>query len=70
MKDLIVIAKPDDLLGRVGEHLGWSDWHTVTQAEIDHFAEATGNRSRIHVDPEYAKQTAFGGTIAWICMRP
>jgi acyl dehydratase len=62
---LIVIAKPEDLLSRVGEHLGWSEWHTVTQAEIDHFSEATGNRAPIHVDPEFAKNTPYGGTIAF-----
>jgi acyl dehydratase len=65
MSPPIVIAAPDDLLRRVGEHLGWSQWHTVTQAEIDHFAEATGNRARIHVDPEFAKSTPYGGTIAF-----
>lgn len=65
MSPAIVIAQPEDLLGRVGEHLGWSEWHTVTQAEIDHFAEATGNRAPIHVDPEYAKATPYGGTIAF-----
>jgi acyl dehydratase len=61
----IVVAQPADLLSRVGEHVGWSEWHTVTQAEIDHFAEATGNRAPIHVDPEFAKQTPYGGTIAF-----
>jgi acyl dehydratase len=61
----IVIEKPSDILERVGEHLGWSDWHTVTQAEIDHFAEATGNRAPIHTDLEYAKNTPYGRTIAF-----
>jgi acyl dehydratase len=61
----IIISKPADLTERVGEHLGWSEWHTVTQAQIDHFAEATGNRAPIHTDPEYAEQTAYGGTIAF-----
>jgi acyl dehydratase len=62
---MIVVAAPEDLTSRVGEHLGWSEWRTVTQAEIDHFAEATGNRAPIHTDPEYAKQTQYGGTIAF-----
>jgi acyl dehydratase len=61
----IVVTRPGDVLSRVGEHLGWSEWHTVSQTKIDHFAEATGNRSPIHVDPEYAKQTPYGGTIAF-----
>ena len=63
---MIVVSQPDDLTSRVGEHLGWSDWHTVTQTEIDHFAEATGNRAPIHTDPEFAKQHGpYGGTIAF-----
>lgn len=41
-----------------------SDWITVTQAMIDGFAEATGDRQFIHVDPARAAQTPFGGTIA------
>ncbi|HVJ03640.1 MAG TPA: MaoC family dehydratase [Sphingomonas sp.] len=41
-----------------------SDWVEVTQAMIDSFAEATGDHQFIHVDPERAAQTPFGGTIA------
>lgn len=41
-----------------------SDWVEVTQAMIDTFAEATGDHQFIHVDPERAAQTPFGGTIA------
>lgn len=41
-----------------------SDWITVTQAMIDTFADATGDHQFIHVDPERAKATPFGGTIA------
>ena len=37
----------------------------MSQTEIDHFAEATGNRAPIHVDPEYAKHTPYGRTIAF-----
>jgi acyl dehydratase len=62
---VIVISAPEHLTSRVGEHLGWSEWHPVTQAEIDHFAEATGNRAPIHTDPDYAKDTPYGGTIAF-----
>ena len=47
-----------------GEDLGTSDWHEVTQAAIDAFADVTGDHQWIHVDPERAKQTPFGGTIA------
>jgi len=62
---VIIVASPDALTSRVGEHLGWSGWHTVTQEEITHFAEATGNRAPIHTDPEFAKTTSYGGTIAF-----
>jgi acyl dehydratase len=40
------------------------DWHTVTQAEINAFAEATGDHQWIHVDVERAKSGPFKGTIA------
>lgn len=48
----------------VGEHLGYSDWHQVTQKEIDLFAEATGDRQWIHVDAEKAADGPYGRTIA------
>lgn len=48
----------------VGTHLGYSDWHTVTQQQIDTFAEATGDHQWIHVDAEKAAQGPFGTTIA------
>ena len=41
-----------------------SDWVEVSQAMIDKFADATGDHQFIHVDPEAAAQTPFGGTIA------
>lgn len=41
-----------------------SDWLMLTQATIDAFAEATGDRQFIHVDPVAAAATPFGGTIA------
>jgi acyl dehydratase len=47
-----------------GDDLGTSDWHEVTQEAIDAFADVTGDHQWIHVDPERAKETPFGGTIA------
>jgi acyl dehydratase len=41
-----------------------SGWVEVTQAMIDQFAEATGDHQFIHVNPEMAAKTPFGGTIA------
>lgn len=48
----------------VGQQIGTSEWVTVDQAMIDKFADATGDHQFIHVDPERAAQTPFGGTIA------
>ena len=44
--------------------LGASDWHEITQEQIDLFAEATGDHQWIHVDPERAAEGPFGGTVA------
>jgi acyl dehydratase len=53
----------DDLLAH--DDLGVSDWHEVGQDRIDRFAEVTGDRQWIHVDPERARREGpFGGTIA------
>ncbi|MES2445014.1 MAG: MaoC family dehydratase [Pseudomonadota bacterium] len=41
-----------------------SDWVEVSQAMIDTFADATGDHQFIHVNPEMAAMTPFGGTIA------
>ncbi len=54
----------DELKQAKGEELGVSDWHGVSQQDIDAFADATGDHQWIHVDPERAKETPFGGTIA------
>lgn len=48
----------------VGQVLGVSDWLKVDQARINAFAAVTGDRQFIHVDPERAARTQFGGTIA------
>jgi acyl dehydratase len=61
---MITITGIDELKAKVGEELGVSDWHDVTQEEIDAFADATGDHQWIHVDPERAAQTPFGSTIA------
>ncbi|HXM86201.1 MAG TPA: MaoC family dehydratase [Solirubrobacteraceae bacterium] len=54
----------DEVKAHIGKELGVSDWLEVTQAKIDAFAEVTGDDQWIHVDPERAKQSPFGGTIA------
>ena len=58
------VATPDDLLDLVGTELGTTDWRTVTQEQVNLFADATGDHQWIHVDPERAAAGPFGGTIA------
>jgi acyl dehydratase len=59
-----VFDNVDELAAAKGEHLGYSDWHTVTQEQVNLFAEATGDHQWIHVDQQRAAQGPFGGTIA------
>jgi acyl dehydratase len=54
----------DGLKAKVGEHLGYSDWHEVTQEQVNLFADATGDHQWIHVDVERAKAGPFGAPIA------
>jgi len=59
-----VFADIDELRQAVGQQLGVSDWHAVSQAQVDLFAEATGDHQWIHVDPQRAAEGPFGTTIA------
>lgn len=52
------------LQAQVGTEIGVSNWWEVTQERIDAFAAATDDHQFIHVNPELAAQTPFGGTIA------
>ncbi len=63
MAEQVVINGVDELKARVGEEIGVSDWRVVTQEDVDTFARVTGDDQWIHVDPERAKDTPFGGTI-------
>lgn len=57
--------KACEFLGsRVGSEEGAGDWFEITQERVNDFADATLDHQFIHVDPEAAKQTPFGGTIA------
>ncbi|MCW2770531.1 MAG: enoyl-CoA hydratase [Aeromicrobium sp.] len=53
-----------EIAAAAGEELGVSEWVQITQERIDMFADATGDRQWIHVDPERAAEGPFGGTIA------
>ena len=59
-----VISGIDEVKARIGQELGVSRWHTVTQDDINQFADVTGDPQWIHVDVERAAQSPFGGTIA------
>jgi acyl dehydratase len=59
-----VFNSPAELSSAVGQHLGHSEWLSVTQERINLFAEATGDHQWIHVDPERAKDGPFGACIA------
>src|SRR6202795_1340606 len=53
-----------DLAAAKGEAIGQSDWVTITQEDVNLFADATGDHQWIHVDPERAASGPFGTTIA------
>ena len=60
----MALASLEEIESRVGQEVGVSSWLIIDQARIDAFAEATEDRQFIHVDPQAAAQTPFGGTIA------
>jgi acyl dehydratase len=59
-----VVNGIDELKSKIGEHLGYSEWHTVTQEQVNLFADATGDHQWIHIDVERAKAGPFGAPIA------
>ena len=58
------VVSLDDIRDRIGQEIGVSGWLTMDQKRIDEFAESTEDRQFIHVDPQAAAQTPFGGTVA------
>ena len=61
----IIINGYDDLEAFLGKEIGESDYHTITQDQINKFADATLDHQWIHIDPERAKnESPFGTTIA------
>lgn len=53
-----------DLAACVGQEVAVSEWITITQEQVNRFADATGDHQWIHVDPERARQGPFGAPIA------
>jgi acyl dehydratase len=68
---MLEVEHGSDLTAYQGQEIGVSDWYTVTQDQIDKFADATGDHQWIHVDVERAKKEMPGGkTIAhgWLTL--
>lgn len=59
-----IVNGVDELRALVGEALGTSSWHEVSQDRIQAFADATEDWNPLHVDPELAARTPWGVTIA------
>jgi acyl dehydratase len=61
----VQVSGVEGMQALIGREVGPSEWRTVTQAEIDSFAELSGDHQWIHVDPERAKaESPYGTTIA------
>jgi acyl dehydratase len=59
-----MFANLDEFIAAKGESLGFSEWHEITQDQVNAFADATGDHQWIHVDLDRAASGPFGGTIA------
>lgn len=53
-----------ELIALVGQDVATSDWITITQEQVNQFADATGDHQWIHIDVERAKAGPFGAPIA------
>ena len=60
----MIMNTKETIKAKIGKEVGVSDWVTIDQDMINRFAELTGDHQFIHVNPELAAQTPFGGTIA------
>ena len=68
---MLEVERAADLKAYEGKEIGVSDWYTVTQEQINKFADATGDHQWIHVDVERSKREMPGGkTIAhgWLTL--
>ena len=61
---MALVVKPQELDNYVGKEIGVSEWQEITQTQVNQFADATSDHQFIHIDPEAAAKTPFGGTIA------
>jgi acyl dehydratase len=61
---MFVLKGKEELMAKKGQELGTSEWFEIDQKRINDFAHATGDHQFIHVNPELAKLTPMGTTIA------
>lgn len=54
----------DSIEDQIGKEIGVTEWLPITQDQVNQFADATLDHQFIHVDPEAAAKTPFGGPIA------
>lgn len=59
-----IFGSVDEVKAAKGEHLGHTEWRTISQEQVNLFADATDDHQWIHVDTERAKTGPFGNTIA------
>ena len=59
-----IINGADELKGLIGEHLGYSPYVSISQEQVNQFADATGDHQWIHLDVERATAGPFGAPIA------
>ncbi|MER7011842.1 MaoC family dehydratase [Saccharopolyspora sp. NPDC000359] len=59
-----VFTSKEEIVAAKGEQLGTSEWLTITQEQVNQFADATLDHQWIHVDVERAQQGPFGAPIA------
>jgi acyl dehydratase len=64
MSENATITTIEALKEMIGREIGVSDWLEMTQDRVNKFADATGDHQYIHVDPDRAAETFFGGTVA------
>lgn len=58
------VTNIEELKKYIGQEVSMGQWLLITQEMVNKFADATGDFQFIHIDPDRAKQTMFGGTIA------
>lgn len=59
----ILTTPIDDLPTLVGRTFGPSSWREITQEEVTEYARLSGDDNPVHLDPDFAAKTPFGGTI-------